>query len=364
MSVIGVPVVLLGPGGVGRAWLRQLTESREGLAARRGMRLDVVAVADSTGALRAPVRVLDDAALDALRVAKAEGAALADLPEGRPVGEPAALLDRLDLPPAVVVDCTATASVTPALVAAVDRGWSVALANKIPLTGSLDVFEALTTSGRARWEATVGSGVPVIATLQRLLDAEDRVARIAGTFSGSLNFVVAELRQGHRFGAIVHEARARGFFEPDPRVDLGGVDMARKALILARMLGWPLSLEDVALEGLYPAEMDALSVDAFVAESGRLDGDLAHRVAAAEAEGAVLRYAAEIEGGACRVGPVVVPTASPLGRLQGTDNLIEYHTRWYAERPLVLQGRGAGVDATAAGVMADVVALAARIALR
>jgi homoserine dehydrogenase len=140
------------------------------------------------------------------------------------------------------------------------------------------------------------------------------------------------------------------------------VDVARKALILARGLGWRLNLEDVEVQGLYPADMDGLTVAEFMDALPRLDEEFQMRVAEAQSAGKVLRFAAQVEAqgdtGVCRVGPTLVSAASPLGRLSGTDNLVEFTTRWYNPNPLVVQGRGAGTDATAAGVLSDIVELA------
>jgi len=281
-------------------------------------------------------------------------------------------------PHAIVVDCTATDATTPHLRAALERGWDIVLANKLPLAGALSDFAFLTGNGvdagadvvplrrgRARWEATVGAGVPLIATLSRLVAADDAVARIEGTFSGTLNYVATELRAGRPLSAIIADAMARGFTEPDPRTDLGGHDMARKALILARMLGWEIGLDDVTVRGLYPPEWDDAShpdhvadVPTFLQRLSELDTPTAERVAAADAAGAVYRLVATLANGRAAVTPTAVPADSPLGRLTGTDNLVAFHTRWYDTAPLVLQGRGAGVEATASGVLADIVELA------
>lgn len=367
------------------------------------MVLDVVALADSGGTVIASPLAgarhavpLHDELLLALVDAKAAGRRLADVADGGDSvissshvgarhavpspgteGDPPAWR-HIPAPHAIIVDCTATDATTPHLRAALERGWDVVLANKLPLAGAQDDFTFLTGDGvdagapvvparrgRARWEATVGAGVPLIATLARLLGADDAVARIEGTFSGTLNFVATELRAGRALSAIVADARARGFTEPDPRTDLGGHDMARKALILARMLGWRLDLADVAVEGLYPPAWDdpahpdhAGDVDAFLRRLPSLDAPTAARAAAAAADGGVYRVVATVAAGRCTVAPAVVPADSPLGRLTGTDNLVAFHTRWYDAAPLVLQGRGAGVEATASGVLSDVVELA------
>ena len=396
MKVRRRSLALLGFGAVGRAFIRQVVESRDALARHRGRVLDVVAICDSSGAVfgsaggevvasaggaggavgpsaesrsarshPAPlgesgsVRALDDDVLRALIAHKSGGAGLAEHGLGHTCDGAASIVGELPAD-AIVVDCTASDSVTPSLLAHIDRGGAVVLANKFPLVGSLDAFDgfqAAAAEGLAAWEATVGSGVPIIAALQRLIDAGDTVSRIEGTFSGTLNFVASELRLGRAFSDIVADARAQHFTEPDPRADLGGLDMARKALILARMIGRRIDLRDVAVEGLYPPGLDALDVSAFMSALSGLDAQIKERVETARSRGAVFRHVALVADGGCSVGPTEVPADSPLGRLVGTDNLVTFHSRWYAPTPLVIQGRGAGVDATAAGVLADVVAM-------
>jgi aspartokinase/homoserine dehydrogenase 1 len=266
-----------------------------------------------------------------------------------------------------VVDCTASDDTVPALLYSLEQGYKLVLANKKPLSLQQEVYDRLTRAGvttgvrqvgRARWETTCGAALPVIATLNRLVTSGDMVQRIAGTFSGTLGFVMSGLQEGRPFSEVVREAHKLGYTEPDPRDDLGGVDVARKALILARGLGWNLDLADVQVTSLYPAQMDSLTVADFLAALPDLDAQFAAQVQTAAAQEQVLRYAATVQDGACRVGPTLVQVSSPLGRLSGTDNLVEFHTRWYQPNPLVVQGRGAGVDATASGVLADMIELA------
>ncbi|MBM4460161.1 MAG: hypothetical protein FJ011_20760, partial [Chloroflexi bacterium] len=157
---------------------------------------------------------------------------------------------------------------------------------------------------------------------------------------------------------LVAEAMRRGYTEPDPRIDLGGMDVARKALILARTLGWRLELSDVQVAAFLPAEYGILSLADCLARLPELNDAFAARAAAAQAAGEALRYTAELREGRATVGLQAVPLHSALGRLRGNDNLVAFQTRYYPDTPLALQGRGAGVDAAAAGVHADVIALA------
>jgi homoserine dehydrogenase len=365
-----LPVILFGVGGVGRALLRQIVEERTFHALQYGLRLEIMAVCDSDGAVVEPNSGLEDALLQEIIAAKAAGQRLANHPAGGIQGDLPGIVDIAGRSGTVVVDCTATEATVAALLFARDQQYKIVLANKKPLTIDQEVYDRLTSAGgtngsaplrqlaRTRWETTVGAALPVIVTLNRLVSSGDEVKRITGTFSGTLGYVMTGLQEGKPFSAIVREAHRLGYTEPDPRDDLGGVDVARKALILARGLGWRLDMKDVEVQGLYPAEMDGLAVAEFMEALPRLDEQFQLRVAEATSAGKVLRFAAQVENGACRVGPTLVSAASPLGRLSGTDNLVEFTTRWYNPNPLVVQGRGAGMDATAAGVLSDIIELA------
>ncbi len=196
----------------------------------------------------------------------------------------------------------------------------------------------------------------MIETTRALLRAADRVDVVRGVLSGTLGYLCSGLQAGRPFSALLQEAMSRGYTEPDPRVDLGGQDVARKALIVARTLGWRLEMADIQLTPWLPPDYAALPLADFLARAAELDAGFAAQVTAAAAEDRVLRYVAELAGGRITVGLQAVPTDSVLGQLRGNDNLVAFHTRYYPDSPLVLQGRGAGVDAAAAGVHSDIVA--------
>ncbi len=370
-----IPIILFGAGGVASALLRQILDHRAFHATTYGLTLSVVALCDRNGAVLAPQGIADQDLRDLLAY-KATGGRLAQHPLGDKQNNPAAIVEMAGHAGTIVVDCTASTDTVGALTVALSRGYRIVLANKKPLTVEQEIYTRLTSApaaerrkgeaieppvrhlGRCRWETTVGAGLPVIVTLNRLVASGDPVMQITGTFSGTLGYVMTGLGQGRPFSEIVYEAHKLGYTEPDPRDDLGGVDVARKALILARGIGWRLDLEDVEVNGLYPASMAALSVADFMAALPELDADFAAQVQTAKAQGQVLRYAAKVAENQCTVGPVLVPAESPLGRLTGTDNLVEFLTGWYSPNPLVIQGKGAGTDATAAGVLSDIIDLA------
>ncbi len=363
-----IPLILFGIGGVGRALVRQILDCRQFHAEQYALSIRFRAICDSRSAIIGPEDGLDDAALKEILALKTDGKGLKEHPLAINQRDLAAIVEAYGKPGAIVVDCTATEHTVPALLCALEHGYKVVLANKKPLTVAQEVYDRLTRAdntassprdlAHTRWEATVGAGLPVIAAMNRLVASGDEIHQVTGTFSGTLGYVMTGLQEGHALSEIVRQAYERGYTEPDPRDDLAGLDVARKALILARGLGWRLDLTDVDVTGLYPSEMDDLSVPEFIERLPELDTLFYSQVAEAAEDGKVLRYAATIANGTCRVGLTAVERSSPLGRLTGTDNLVEITSRWYSPNPLVIQGRGAGVDATAAGVLSDIVDLA------
>ncbi|NCC36639.1 MAG: homoserine dehydrogenase, partial [Chloroflexia bacterium] len=234
----------------------------------------------------------------------------------------------------------------------------VVLANKLPLSAGLAQFQALMADAATRYEATVGAGLPIIATLQALLDSGDTVTRIEAAMSGTLGYLCSQLETGEALSTALRAAHALGYTEPDPRDDLSGADVARKALILARTCGLPWSINDIPAEPWFPPAMAGLSRDEFLARAEELDAPFASRVAEARAVGGALRYVATVTPQGASVGLRIVPAEHPLASLRGADNLFSFTTTRYAERPLVVRGPGAGQSLTAAGVLADIVATA------
>jgi homoserine dehydrogenase len=352
-----VPIILFGLGGVGRALLRQIIEKGERIKQRNDLWLEIIALLDSSGGIWSP-NGLDERTLRRALAAKSEGLSLHDLPTGRAKIDDAALVTRVavaGVKQAVVVDVTADPNLQGALLAARRHGYGLVLANKHPLAAAQKTFRRLVEGGRIRYEATVGAGLPVIATLQYLLDSGDEVTAIEGSISGTLGFICSRLQEEEPFSQALAEARQLGYTEPDPREDLRGLDAARKLLIMARTLGWKMEMADVEVESLYPADMDGLSVKEFMEAASALDTAYAIRAAEARDKGNVLRYLGEMRAGRCRVGLKEVPAQDYLGALRGSDSLFVFHSARYADRPLIVGGLGAGVEVTAAAVLADII---------
>jgi bifunctional aspartokinase / homoserine dehydrogenase 1 len=249
----------------------------------------------------------------------------------------------------VLVDATAAEDIDELWERALVRGIDVVSANKKPLAGKADVRDrifAAAADGRAdvRYEATVGAGLPVIRTLKDLVRTGDRVRRIDCVLSGTLGFLCDELHKKTPFARAVATAKERGYTEPDPREDLRGTDVARKAVILARELGAKIALEDV--------------------DVAPFTEDLEARVPRLEARGERLVYLARIEvkhdGVTISAGPTAVAASHPAASLRGGTSLVSFTTDRYEAQPLVVHGPGAGGVVTAAAVLADVLDARAR----
>ncbi|XP_057782144.1 uncharacterized protein LOC131000315 [Salvia miltiorrhiza] len=368
--MVSIPLLLMGCGGVGRQLLHHVISCRP-LHSRQGLRLRVVGVCDSKSMVAIPdvltSEFRDDFLLQLCEI-KSNGSSFLDLTKtgecqvysgeeiGRKVIDVAASLrNSCGL---ALIDCSASSETIGLLSQVVNLDGCVVLANKKPLTSSLESYDKLVSHPRRiRHESTVGAGLPVISTINRMISSGDPIIRIIGSLSGTLGYVMSEVEGGRPFSQVVTAAKKLGFTEPDPRDDLSGMDVARKALILARLLGHRIELDSIKVESLYPEKMGPakMPLDEFLAEGlPLLDEDIQKRIENASSNGNVLRYVCLIEESRCEVGLQEVAKDSALGRLKGSDNVMEIYSRCYSKQPLVIQGAGAGNDTTAAGVLADI----------
>jgi len=356
MAEHAVRLLQYGLGRVGQALVRLVLAHGERLG------LHYIGLADSSGLAWAPQGLSRDT-LRGLLTAKARGERLVDQPLGRRHDELSPLQEATGLPgPTVLVDCTASAEMTPLLIEARRRGIHVALANKLPLVGPLDDYRSLTgpAPGALRYEATVGAGLPIIRTMEELLITGDEVRSIEGCFSGTLGYLFSRLEEGTSFSSAVREAWHRGYTEPDPRDDLAGWDMARKALILARRMGYELELSQLPAEPLFPTEMATIPVEEFMDRIVHLDEVYGQWLEKARDKGKVLRYVARVSADLRRVGLVEVERQGRLGALRGPENMVVFHTVRYNETPLTIAGPGAGPEVTAAGILSDILVMTRR----
>jgi aspartokinase/homoserine dehydrogenase 1 len=354
-------VVLLGFGQIGRVLAAMIAKLR-----RAPGDLKVVGVVDRSGFVF-DARGLSPRRLTALAAAKGKGVPLARAAGGgsrRGTAEEAVdFVARHALSNPVLVDVTAD-DTSAVLKRALTAGMHLVLANKRPLTAHRRLYDELTALAAARGrrllhETTVGAGLPIIDTYYKLAESGDRVSKIEGCPSGTLGYLFGEMGRGRRFSQALRGAIAKGYAEPDPRDDLSGTDVARKALILGRLLGFPGELADIEIESLVPAPARGLALGEFLARLEEYDEPWSERVGEARKQGRVLRYRCTVTPRRIRVGLVAVEASSPLASLNGTDNQFIFTTRRYKTNPLVITGPGAGPAVTAGGILNDVLKLAA-----
>ncbi len=351
---------VIGPGAVGRVLLEQLASQSERL--RQQFKLDL------------RVRGL----LSSKRMLLGEpGINLAEWPEQfASQGVPADLARFLEhvrvdyLPHTVIVDCTASQAVAAHYAQWLAAGIHIVTPNKKANSGEYAYYQTLRAARRTGgthylYEATVGAGLPVVQTLRDLRETGDEVTSIEGIFSGTLAYLFNVYDGGKTFSAIVNDARARGFTEPDPRDDLSGMDVARKLIILGREMGLALELKDVQVESLVPSDLAGGSIEDFMHNLPRYDAAMRARLDAARGRGRVLRYTGRITAaGEATVGLKELELGHPFANIALTDNVVRFATRRYCDNPLIVQGPGAGPEVTAGGVFADLLRLAAYLGAR
>jgi homoserine dehydrogenase len=263
------------------------------------------------------------------------------------------------------MDAAAGVATADCLVGALEHGAGVVLSNKAPLAlpasdpRSKALWSQIGSSGRLRYEATCGAGLPVISTLRTLLDTGDEVLEVTGALSGTFGAIFSSVGAGEAFAAAVRDAKENGYTEPDPRDDLSGLDVARKALILARTMGREIDLDSVQVESLVPESLVDVDVPTFLDRLSEMDSHIGALSQEAQGQDATLKYVATIaENGDVAVGLRQISKSTVLGALQGPENIVSFRTRRYDEYPTVISGPGAGAGVTAAGMLGDSLALA------
>ncbi|MEO8172153.1 MAG: bifunctional aspartate kinase/homoserine dehydrogenase I [Sediminibacterium sp.] len=263
----------------------------------------------------------------------------------------------------VFVDVTANAEVASVYGTLLEKSVSVVACNKIACSSSYSSYQKLKSLAREYnsmflFETNVGAGLPVIGTLNDLLRSGDKVNKIQAVLSGTLNFVFNNYDGTKSFASVVRQAQDEGYTEPDPRLDLGGTDVMRKIMILAREAGQLLEMDDISNEYFLPLSCFDGSVEDFYAEMEKQEAHFKAIYAAAAKENCKLKFVAKYENGKASVGLQHIPAESDFYHLYGKDNLVLFYTERYPEQPLVIKGAGAGADVTASGVFADIIRVA------
>ena len=276
---------------------------------------------------------------------------------------------------AVVVDNTSSDAVASLYQDWLKRGVHVVTPNKKANSGDLTRYELTKQAaldGNAKWlyEGTIGAGLPIVSTLRTLRASGDEIRVVQGIFSGTMSFLFNVWDPTKPFSDVVFQAKQAGYTEPDPRDDLNGLDVARKVVIAAREAGLDLSLHDVDVASLVPAELEDCSVEDYLTRLPEFDSVIARQAMEADAEGKVLRFVGKVDVMA-KTGTVELakfPKDHPFATLQGADNIVEIQSMRYSAEmestPLIIRGPGAGAQVTAGGVFGDVCKLGVMLGAR
>jgi aspartokinase/homoserine dehydrogenase 1 len=344
-------LIIVGVGNIGATLLQQLLQQQQYLLSR-GFDVRVCGLANSTH------MVFSANGIDIRRWQEELKHADMKMDPRQMVQE----IKKLDLTNVALVDCTASEELSRAYALFVDANTHIVTPNKkanvLPLKQYKTLMEKLKEKQKFfLYEANVGAGLPVISTLHDLIASGDRIRKIEGILSGTLSYLFNSYDGSRPFSESVREAHKLGFTEPDPRDDLGGEDVARKLLILARQTGWEMDLKDIRVENLVPLSLRHLSRDRFLEKLTVVDGTFQRRYERANSHGCVLRYVAKLEGHWGSAGLVEVPTHHPFALTKGSDNILAFTTDRYSRTPLIVQGPGAGAEVTAAAVFSDILKL-------
>jgi homoserine dehydrogenase len=346
-------IVQIGLGHVGRKVAQIVLEERKRWREQDSLELIYRAISDTSGAL-----VGEELLPQAIRL-KEGGGKLRELGFVEPLEE-VLLSEPAPGTARVVVDVAVHGGTYDLDLLGVQNGSYLVLSNKGPLSGSTQQYERLVEMLPERlWhEATVGAGMPIISTLDGLISSGDEILEIQASPSGTLGFVMSAVEGGRRFSEAVREAVALAYAEPDPRDDLSGLDVARKAIILARKMGRRIEPEEIPYRSLVPEGLEDVSLEEFMERLPEHDEAFAERLLAVE-EHHMLRYLARIpREGPVTVGLVDEPVESPFGPISGPENVFDFRTRRYSDVTLTIRGPGAGPERTASGVVFDLLDIA------
>ena len=344
-----IEVFVFGAGTIGGALLDQIRDQREKLLSEN-----------------VDIRVMAISTVDGMFV-EADGIDLAswrekikEMPQKSSVDEIIKFVKETKPLNPVFVDCTASYDLPERYIDLFKAGLSVVTPNKRANSMKIDYYRELrkTANGMRRrflYEANVGAGLPIIDTLQNLFKSGDKLTGFTGIMSGSLSYIFGRLDEDVPFSKAVQEAKELRFTEPDPRDDLNGMDVARKALIIAREAGAAIELDDVKINKVFPDSFDSSgTVEEFMKKLEEVDGYFHKKIADLRKEGKVLRMGASIKDGTYTVGMLEVGKDDPLYGVKGGENAFVFHTERYQPIPLTVRGYGAGAGVTAAGVFGDI----------
>ena len=343
---------ICGVGTVGGKLIEQIRSQYEELKEHSRLKLNVVGIASSHNA-----------------IFSRDGIDLENYQEQLKASEPSSpeklreAIIGMNIFNSVFVDCTASPEIAQLYQSFLERNISVIAANKIAASSKYSDYLRLKTTAmmrgvKFRFETNVGAGLPIIGTINDLCNSGDKILKIEAVLSGTLNFIFNEIAADVPFSETVRRAKAQGYSEPDPRIDLSGTDVIRKLVILTREAGYRIEQEDVVKNLFIPDDFFEGSLDSFWQKLPTLDEDFENKRQKLEQEGKRWRFVATMEGGKANVSLKAVDRNHPFYNLEGSNNIVLLTTERYKEYPMQIQGYGAGASVTAAGVFANIMSIA------
>lgn len=344
---------IVGTGVIGKHLIEQLKQQQPKLIDQYALKLNVVGISNSRKAL---------ITRDGIDLENYEQL----LNQTGIASSPSILLDKIldmNIFNPVFVDCTASEPIASLYEQMLSDNISVVTANKIAASSAYEKYAKLKNTARERnikflFETNVGAGLPIINTMNSLINSGDKIVRIEAVLSGTLNFIFNTMSGAIPFSQTIQMAKDAGFAEPDPRIDLSGKDVVRKLVILTREAGYKVEQKDVKINLFVPEKYFEKSLDEFWSSISELDADFENRRKNLEVEGKRLRFVATYENGECSVGLQEVGSNHPFYDLEGSNNIIQITTERYNEYPMIIKGYGAGASVTAAGVFSDIISIA------
>ena len=339
-----------GVGNVGSKLLEQLDQQKKYLKDKLRLKIRVVGMSNSRK------MIFDEGgiALDQWEEALASG----EKADAKAFFEKA---KEMNLRNSIFVDNTANPDIAKIYKYYLAESMAVVTCNKIACADEYNNYEELKNLSRKfnasfLYETNVGAGLPIIDTLNNLIASGDNIHKIQAVLSGSLNFVFNNYNEGVTFHDIVKQAQQEGYTEPDPKIDLSGVDVARKILILARESGKIMELEDIENDSFLPNDsLETDNVEDFFSSLINNEAHFKSILEEANAKDSRLKYVAQYEDGTAKVGLQFIPADHPFYNLEGSDNIVLFYTDRYPKQPLIVKGAGAGADVTASGIFADII---------
>lgn len=341
---------VMGVGNVGEKFIEQINQQKKFLKENLKINLRVIAVSNSRKML------FDEDGID-----------LKDwknlLNEGEVANKENFInkVKSMNLRNSIFVDITANETVAQTYEHYLRQNIAVVTCNKIACSSAFDNYKNLKNLSRKYnapflFETNVGAGLPIIDTLKHLIASGDKVNKIQAVLSGSLNFIFNNFSESYNFHDVVKEAGVQGFTEPDPKIDLSGVDVARKILILIRESGYKMEIEDIENNCFLPVDcMKTTNNDDFFKSLLTHSAHFEKLLAEAKSKDSRIKFVAKFDNGKASVGLQFIPKESPFYNLEGKDNIVEFYTDRYIDQPLIIKGAGAGAAVTASGIFADVI---------